>query len=55
MIKSILVTDPARRYTIEDIRKHLWFSMHKEVRGEGIIVGFNTVPIDREVLKELED
>lgn len=54
MLKNILNTDPFKRYTIGDIRKHVWYNQTREVKQDGIIVGFNTVPIDRDILMQLE-
>jgi len=33
----------------------VWYNLGKEVRTDGVIVGINTVPIDREVLKSLDE
>lgn len=47
LIKNILITDPARRYTIEDIRKHPWFYQVKPIREvQGIIVGLHKIPVN---------
>ena len=46
LIKNILTTDPIRRYTIEDIRKHPWFNQVKISReAQGIIVGLHKIPV----------
>ena len=48
LIKNILNTDPVKRYTIEDIRRHPWMNMIKIPRQpEGIIVGYHQVPVSR--------
>lgn len=39
VLKNILNTDPTSRYSINDIRKHVWFNQVKENRQEGIMVG----------------
>jgi 5'-AMP-activated protein kinase catalytic alpha subunit len=55
LIKNILNTDPTKRFTIDDIRKHSWMNMVKLPREpEGIIIGYHQIPIDYEVLKQLE-
>lgn len=46
LIKNILTTDPAKRYTIEDIRRHPWFNQVKASREmHGIIVGLHKIPV----------
>jgi len=54
MLKNILNTDPTKRYTINDIRKHVWYNQSKEIKQEGIILGFNSVPIDTNILQQLD-
>jgi len=55
LIKNILTTDPAKRYTIEDIRKHPWMNqMEMPKKSEGIIVGYHQMPIDLSILNQLE-
>ena len=39
MLKSILNTDPEKRFTIEQIRDHAWYKQNSEKQYEGIIVG----------------
>lgn len=55
ILKNILNTDPNKRYGVEEIRRHVWYNLNKEVKTQGVIVGFNTVPIDKEVLKSLDE
>lgn len=46
LIKSILNTDPTKRFTIDDIRKHPWMSAVKLPREpEGIIIGYHQIPV----------
>lgn len=46
LLKGILNTDPIRRFTISDIKKHPWYSISPlEKEPEGIIIGVNTVPV----------
>jgi len=54
MIKGILNIDPIKRFTIEDIRKHPWFSISQITARQGIIVGVHQIPTEPKVLKELE-
>jgi len=46
LIKNILNTDPNKRFTIDDIRKHPWMNQVKIPREpEGIIIGYHQVPV----------
>ena len=46
LLKNILNTDPQKRYNIQDIRNHPWYSQSKlEREPEGIIIGVNPVPV----------
>ena len=64
LIKNILNTDPTKRYTIEDIRRHPWFNMYKQTKCigwhhfiflglPGLIVGLNCIPIDTYLMSSL--
>lgn len=57
LLHKILNTDPKKRYTIDDIRKHEWFQKYhsKETPKPGIYIGYNQIPIDDEVIKMLND
>lgn len=55
LIKNVLNTDPTKRFTIEDIRKHPWMNQVEfPKKSEGIIVGYHQMPIDLNVLSSLE-
>lgn len=55
LLKRILVTDPNKRFMIEDIRRHRWFNMYSEPRhSQGVIVGYHQIPIDEDILQEVE-
>ena len=54
MLKCILNTDPAKRYTVEEIRKHPWYQLHQPREHEGIIVGTHQIPVDNNILNLLE-
>lgn len=55
IIERILNVDPEKRIKFEDIKSHAWFSLYKRKFDitPGVIVGFNQVPIDHEVVHEL--
>ena len=57
ILHKILNTDPKKRYTINEIRKHEWFQKHqsKEISKAGIYCGYNKLPIDDDIIDKLKD
>ena len=55
LIKSILNTDPEKRVNISEIRNHQWYKMMPEQKSPGILVGYDQIPVDSAILKQLED
>ena len=57
ILHKILNTDPKKRYTINEIRKHEWFQKHqsKEISKAGIYCGYNKLPIDNDIIDKLKD
>ena len=58
----MLVVKPEERIKVKDIRKHPWFLGKSEEVSEaiptadqGLMVGYNHISIDNEILKELEE
>jgi serine/threonine protein kinase len=54
LIKGVLNVEPETRFSIEDIRKHTWFSLLKEEIRPGILIGYDHIIVDLEILKQLE-
>ena len=55
LFACILNTDPEKRYTIEQIRKHPWFNITPcESNFKGIKVGIDPVPIDTNILDRMK-
>lgn len=56
LIKKILNIHPGRRYTIEHIKSHPWFSIYKGYVDipKGLIIGYNEVPIDEVIIDNVE-
>ncbi|CAK71237.1 unnamed protein product (macronuclear) [Paramecium tetraurelia] len=56
MIQGILTVKPDKRFTINDIRNHPWFKIYRRTYEipPGIVVGYNRIPIDQEILKQLK-
>lgn len=55
LIKCILNTDPNKRINIEEIRNHPWYKQIPEEKCLGILVGYDQIPVDSVILKQLED
>jgi len=48
ILVKILETHPDQRYTVEDIRRHPWFSIFPykgDDQNEGIIIGYSQIPV----------
>lgn len=50
LITKILITDPAQRLKIEDIRKHSWYNIVNVKDYGGIIVGSHPIPVDPDIM-----
>jgi len=55
LIQGVLSTDPDRRSTIEDIRRHPWYQLSPEEPAAGLVVGVNKLPVDLSIVKKLEE
>jgi len=55
LIKRILTVDPEKRFTLEQIKTHPWFSFYKGYVNipKGIILGYHEVSIDPLVLEQV--
>lgn len=54
LIKSILTTDPEKRITIAQIKAHPWFRQVNQQLTNGIIVGYDYIPIDKSIIGSLK-
>ena len=50
LLKHMLDINPITRYTLQDIREHPWFNMNDANLIPGIIIGYNLVPVDENIL-----
>jgi serine/threonine protein kinase len=50
LLKHMLDINPLTRYTLDDIMEHPWFNKMKFNITPGIIVGINSIPIDKKIL-----
>ena len=63
LIKNILITNPKKRYTIEQIKNHKWFSLcldneeyrEKQSLYEGLLLDKYVVPIDEDIIKQMNN
>jgi len=53
IIKGMLNTDSKARFTIENIKKHPWFSISPIKVKQGIIVGIHQIPTEPLILQQL--
>ena len=54
LIKGVLNTKPESRFGIEEIRRHSWFSIIKEEIQPGILIGYDHIIVDMEILRQLQ-
>lgn len=56
LIRRILTTDPDKRITIKDIKKHPWFNLVPNTLSEkpGIMVGVDPTPFDPDIIKKMD-
>ena len=50
LLKHMLDINPITRYTLQDIREHPWFNMIDSNLIPGIIIGYNLIPVDENIL-----
>ena len=52
-----MTTDPDKRITIKDIKKHPWFNLVTNTLSEkpGIMVGVDPTPFDPDIIKKMDD
>ncbi len=55
ILANILNVDPAKRFRVDDIRKHNWWKKSKNQVNfsHGIIVGYHRIPVDLDILSKL--
>ena len=54
LIRAILSTDPEKRYTIQEIRRHPWFNQIPHKIKRGMNLDANSVEISKKLLDILE-
>ena len=63
LIKNILIANPKKRYTIEQIKKHKWFKLclnneiykNKKSLYEGLLLNKYVVPLDEEIINQMNN
>lgn len=51
----MLNVNPEERYDIEQIRKHPWMKKYAQPSNDGLMVGYNTIPVEEKVVRMLEE
>lgn len=53
---KIMETDPEKRYTAEQIKRHPWYTKTNKTvyEAQGLIIGKNEIPIEPSMLSHLE-
>ena len=54
LMKHIMEIDPTKRFSINQIRNHPWYSKLSPNQLEGILVGKDEIPILDQIIKEME-
>jgi 5'-AMP-activated protein kinase catalytic alpha subunit len=49
LLRGILCTDPNARFSIDQIRNHIWFALARSPNPKGIITKIHKIPIDEEI------
>jgi 5'-AMP-activated protein kinase catalytic alpha subunit len=49
-----LNTDPDKRFGVDAIRRHSWCRANSQRVLSGIIIGYETIPIDDNILQRME-
>lgn len=53
MVKAVLTVDQDRRFTIQQIRVHSWMVQAKLDSSPGLLVGFDSIQIDKSILNKM--
>ena len=50
LLRHMLDVNPITRYTLQEIKQHPWFNLNKVNLIPGIIIGYNKIPVDENIL-----
>ena len=50
LLRHMLDVNPISRYTLQEIKQHPWFNLNKVNLIPGIIIGYNKIPVDENIL-----
>lgn len=53
LLKRILVTDPNKRITIKEIKKHPWFGVNTTTINQGIVISNSIIPVSYDLIIRL--
>jgi 5'-AMP-activated protein kinase, catalytic alpha subunit len=54
LITGMLQTDPTKRYTLIDIKKHQWYNITPLKDSVGILVGLQPIPVDLHIIQVMK-
>lgn len=54
MMKKVLQVDPKKRYKIDEIKKHPWYTSFQQNQLDGIVVGKDKIPLLNQIQIEME-
>ena len=53
MMKRILVVEPAKRFTVQNIRAHPWYNLVEPQEKLGTLIGKSEIPVDDVILDKV--
>ena len=53
LMKRILVVDPAKRFTVQNIRAHPWYNLVEPQEKLGTLIGKSEIPVDDVILDKV--
>ena len=54
LLGHMLDMDPMTRYTLGEIKEHMWFNSRDYLMIPGIVIGVNSIPVDERILNMIE-
>ena len=54
LLGHMLNMDPMTRYTLGEIKEHMWFNSRDYLMIPGIVIGVNSIPVDERILNMID-
>ena len=51
LLEHMLDVNPLTRFTLQDIREHKWFNKKKNIMIPGVVIGYNSIPVDDNIVR----